>query len=371
MSRQEAPAATPCRLLITADDRTGALESAGACADLGFRARLAKAPLAGDEVIAVDIDSRHVAAGLAASRITEAHMSPAQHRCHKMDSGLRGNWHHEAAALLAAGWRIGIVASYPDAGRCCRDGTVFIHGVPVADSPFGKDPRNALLSSRPLDYLQAAGCQAALASEDAVVLDAEDNAQLQRAARRCLAEERVLVGATGAIAAYAALLREGSTAAVPAPKLPRPALVVCGSLHPLSRAQIANATSCLKVSPAAVSAAERALRVGEDVVLASPKTTETIDDASAARMAGRLAELTWELVRRCDVPALVVFGGDTAQRILGDQELQVLGSVGTGIPLCRTNNGLHVVTKGGGIGTEDSLARLLAQDAASADHQER
>ena len=194
-----------------------------------------------------------------------------------------------------------------------------------------------------------------------MVLDAEDNAQLQRAARRCLAEERVLVGATGAIAAYAALLREGETAAVPAPKLPRPALVVCGSLHPLSRAQVANATSCLKVSPAAVSAAERALRVGEDVVLASPQTTETIDDASAARMAGRLAEATWELMRRCDVPALVVFGGDTAQRILGDQELQVLGSVGTGIPLCRTNDGLHVVTKGGGIGAEDSLSRLLAR----------
>ena len=355
------PTANPCRLLITADDRTGALESAGACADLGFRARLAKAPVASDDVVAVDIDSRHVAADSAASRITEAHASPAQHRCHKMDSGLRGNWHYEAAALLAAGWRIGIVASYPDAGRCCRDGTVFIHGVPVADSPFGKDPRNALISSRPLDYLQAAGCQAALASEDAVVLDAADNAQLQRAARQCMAEERVLVGATGAIAAYAALLREGDAPAAPAPKLPRPALVVCGSLHPLSRAQIANATSCLKASPAAVSAAVRALRVGEDVVLASPKTSEAIDDASAARMASSLAEATGELMRRCDVPALVVFGGDTAQRILGDQELEVLGSVGTGIPLCRTNDGLHVVTKGGGIGDEDSLVRLLAR----------
>ena len=349
-----------CTLLVSADDRTGALESAGACADLGFRARLARAPVAGYEVVAVDIDSRHVAPELAARRIKEAHAAPAGHRCHKMDSGLRGNWHHEATALLAAGWRIGVVASYPDAGRCCRDGTVFIHGVPVADSPFGSDPRNPLFSSRPRDYLEAAGCEDALAAQDAVVLDAQDNAQLQSAAGRCRDEGRLLVGATGAVAAYAALLRDGSVGAPPTPKLPRPALVVCGSLHPLSRAQIANA-SCLKASPGDVDAAARALSAGEDAVLASPETSEAIDDASAARMASRLADATWELMRRCRPRVLVVFGGDTAERILGDRELDVLGSVGTGIPLCRTDDGLHVVTKGGGIGAEDSLARLLAR----------
>ena len=349
-----------CTLLVSADDRTGALESAGACADLGFRARLARAPAAGDDVVAVDIDSRHVAPGLAAERIKEAHAAPARHRCHKMDSGLRGNWHHECAALLAAGWRIGVVASYPDAGRCCRDGTVFIHGVPVADSPFGSDPRNPLFSSRPRDYLEAAGCEDALTAQDAVVLDAQDNAQLQSAARQCRDEGRLLVGATGAIAAYAALLRDGSAGPAPTPKLPRPALVVCGSLHPLSRAQIANA-SCLKVSPRDVDAAARALGAGEDTVLASPETSEAIDDASAARMASILADATWELMRRCSPRVLVVFGGDTAERILGDRELDVLGSVGTGIPLCRTDDGLHVVTKGGGIGAEDSLARLLAR----------
>ena len=81
-----------------------------------------------------------------------------------MDSGLRGNWAHEVAALLASGRRIGVLASFPDAGRQCVDGTVLVRGVPVADSAFGRDPRNPVTSSRPEDHLIDAGCAAALAS---------------------------------------------------------------------------------------------------------------------------------------------------------------------------------------------------------------
>ena len=66
-----------------------------------------------------------------------------------MDSGLRGNWAQEVAALLGAGHRVGVIASYPDAGRRCRGGTVYVHGVPVAEGPLGRDPRNPLPSSRP------------------------------------------------------------------------------------------------------------------------------------------------------------------------------------------------------------------------------
>ena len=59
----------------------------------------------------------------------------------------------------------------------------------------------------------------------------------------------MLVGTTGAIGAYVATLFTAPLLAAPllaAPRgptpprpLPRPALVVCGSLHPLSRTQIA------------------------------------------------------------------------------------------------------------------------------------
>lgn len=356
-----------CELLITADDRTGALESGGACADLGFDVRLAKAPAAGDECVAVDLATRHLAPELAAERIRRGHAAPARHRCHKMDSGLRGNWHHETAALLRAGWRVGVLVSYPAAGRRCRQGTVFIHDVPAAKSAFGADPRNPLVSSRPADYLRAAGCEDALRRGDVVVLDADDDAELARAAARCKAEGRLLVGATGAIAAYAALLRAGNRRREnagrnrTAPVLPLPALIVCGSLHPLSRAQIAQAPCLTTTLPGDAEAALAALGAGRDVVLASPTPSGAIDDEAADRIAAQLAETAWDWLRRAAAPALVVFGGDTAQAILGADELRVLGSVDTGIPLCRTNAGLHVVTKGGGIGDEGALLRLLAR----------
>ena len=118
-------------LLITADDRTGALETGGACADLGFDVRLTTTPDAYDDCAVVDLDSRHCDADEAARRIGGAHRLDARFRCHKMDSGLRGNWAHEVAALVAMGQRVGILASFPDAGRRCDDGTVYIRDVPV------------------------------------------------------------------------------------------------------------------------------------------------------------------------------------------------------------------------------------------------
>ena len=120
--------------------------------------------------------------------------------------------------------------SFPDAGRRCDDGTLYIRDVPVAESPFGRDPRNRVLSSRPVDYRHAAGCATALADGRVVVLDANTNDELNAAAIRRREEDRMFVGTTGGVGAYVATLR--SRRRVDLPPLPRPALVVCGSLHP-------------------------------------------------------------------------------------------------------------------------------------------
>ena len=55
---------------------------------------------------------------------------------------------------------------------------------------------------------------------------------------------------------------------------------------------------------------------------------------------------------------LFVIGGDTAGAIVGDETLDVLGTVAPGIPISRFRDGL-LVTKGGGIGTPDILVNLL------------
>ncbi|MCY3838437.1 MAG: hypothetical protein OXH09_07330 [Gammaproteobacteria bacterium] len=349
-------------LLITADDRTGALETGGACADLGFDVRLTAAPGATDDCAVIDLDSRHCTATEAAGRIGEAHRLAACFRCHKMDSGLRGNWAHEVASLIAQGRRVGVLASFPDAGRRCDDGTVYIRDEPVAESPFGRDPRNRLLSSRPVDYLRAAGCGSAMADGHLVVLDANTNDELNAAAVRCREEDRMLVGTTGGVGAYVATLRSGRRGDLP--PLPRPALIVCGSLHPLSRMQVSK-LDCLTVGPDdSAEQALIALRGGEDVILATELTTAEIGDAAAESMASAVATTAWDWVTATGAPTLIVLGGDTAAAILGDRTLRVLGSADTAVPLCQTEEGLAVVTKGGGIGEEDTLAGLLSRTTA-------
>lgn len=349
-------------LLITADDRTGALETGGACADLGFDVRLTTAPDATDDCAVIDLDSRHCPAFEAAGRIGEAHRLAARFRCHKMDSGLRGNWAHEVASLVAMGRRVAILASFPDAGRRCENGTVYIRDVPVAESPFGRDPRNRLLSSRPVDYLRAAGCENALADGRLVVLDANTNDELNAAAVRCRGEDRMLVGTTGGVGAYVATLRSGRRGDLP--PLPRPALIVCGSLHPLSRMQVSK-LDCLTVGPdGGAEQAMAALQVGQDVILATEMTTAEIGDTAAESMASVVATTAWDWITASGAPTLIVLGGDTAAAILGDRTLRVLGSGDTAVPFCQTEEGLAVVTKGGGIGEEDTLARLLSRTAA-------
>ena len=343
-------------LLITADDRTGALETGGACADLGFDVRLTTVADATPDCAVVDLDSRHCTTVEAARRIGEAHRLAARFRCHKMDSGLRGNWAHEVAALMSQGHRVGILASFPDAGRRCDDGTVFIRDVPVAESPFGRDPRNRLLSSRPIDYLRSAGCENALADGRLVVLDANTNDELNAAALRCREENRMLVGTTGGVGAYVATLRSGRRGELPV--LPRPALIVCGSLHPLSRMQISK-LGCLTVGPDdSAGQALAALQCGEDVILATEMTAAEIGDVAAESMASVVATTTWDWIAASGAPTLIVLGGDTAAAILGDRTLRVLGSADTAVPFCQTD-GLTVITKGGGIGEEGTLVRLL------------
>ena len=360
-------------LLLTADDRTGALESGGAVAELGWETRFV--PLAAGHALpaghwdqpgachVLDLASRHCPAAEARRRIERTHAAAATYRCHKMDSGLRGNWAHDVAALAAAGHRVGVLASFPDAGRRCVDGTVFVHDVPVAESAFGRDPRSRLVSSRPAHYLVAAGCEAALARGDVLVLDAGDNAELRTAAQRALAERRLLVGTTGGIAAYAGALKGGAPLPVPRSfALPRPALVVCGSLHPLSRQQIA-ALPCLRATPGERLAAVAALRRGEDAVLATPERGNAIDSAAAEAMSAQVAASVWHCVEAGGARTLVVLGGDTAEAVLGSLRLRIHGSVDTGVPLCMPLAGEDpapaIVTKGGGIGAPDTLAKML------------
>lgn len=330
-------------LFITADDRTGSLEIGGIIA--AEESPVPVGPAADDRRCSVvDLVSRHIEPERAFLRVLEAHQRSATYRSHKMDAGLRGNWPYEIHALVELGYRVAVVPSFPDAGRRCKDGIVYIQDVPVLDSPFGTDPLTAPCSSKPIEVLEEANC----VFNEVVIWDANDNAELHRATRRSLDENRVVVGPSGAVGSYAAhVLGEAKPASI---QLSQPMLIVCGSLNATSRNQL-DRLDCIR------------LQLGESIpeyddvrIIATPMPEGDITNAMAEAMAQQIAKTLHDT--QVDIATLVIVGGDTVAACVGDQTLQVIGTVEAGIPVSTYQGGL-LVTKGGGIGTAESLRKIV------------
>ncbi len=352
-------------LAIAADDRTGALEVAGECADRGAgpvlvtvlgRDHRESVPRA---CTVVDLGSRHLELGEAAARAAQADVGGGGHRAHKIDSLLRGNWAAELVARhRASGRRILIVAALPAMGRICRGGIVRVDGVPLADLPLDARGGDAPPSSRPADHLTAAGVTDVVELRSAAdlpgwhsafaVVDAGSTDELAAigAAWCALADEVVLAGTAAAIAAAV-----GMTEAPPAPPPVGTGeiLVVCGSLHPRARAQLDRL------------AQERMEAV---TVVASPEpAARPVIETEALAAASRLAGYTRRLIDSTRPAAVVVIGGDTAAALLGDGPRIVGGTVVPGAPWSRPLDGRGplVVTRAGSFGVGDALVELIAR----------
>lgn len=363
-------------LVVAADDRTGALETAGACADAGLGPVLvevdggaASIGAQGQRVVVVDLATRHVDPALAARRAVAVDRFASECRAHKIDSTLRGNWAHELVARLGAGeGRVLVVPAFPGAGRTCIDGAVHEFGVPIGAGAAGTDARASVRSSRPADHLHAAGAGRVdqVASADEVtewlvhgrapfaVCDAADDGDLDALGAAWASVDRTVLfaGTSASISAAAAHLDAGHapTAQWPRPShLPAPILVVCGSLHPTARAQIdALGTRC-----------------GPNlVVLASPLPTTThVTHEEAAAAADALAARARQVIDDGHPGTLVLLGGDTAAAVLGDAPILVGGTIAPGMPWGRAADGRGplVVTRAGGFGTSSSLVELLVE----------
>lgn len=375
-------------VLVLADDRTGAMEVAGAIAPavvVPYAAldRGAAGRAEGEARAVIDLGTRHLEPAEAAARVggvlnlarTE---SVRQRVLHKLDSTLRGNWADEAVALQRSrSGPVVVVAAFPAVGRTCRGGTVYDHGVPVANGPAGADPRRPVTTSRPAEALVAAGATAVveLAGADDLaawlgranggfaVCDAETDADLA-VLGRCWAEHATsgFLGTAASIGAAVATIAGRAPDPAPADRLGLPALVVCGSLHPAARAQIARLEAdgwTVLADPAVLT------EVPERLVLVSPMLdpgvtghgSAAMDLAGSAR--GALAARRWASV--------VVVGGDTAEALLGDEPIHVGGLLGPGMPSCAhaVAPGAVLVTKPGGFGGPGAVAELFGGSAES------
>jgi uncharacterized protein YgbK (DUF1537 family) len=292
---------------------------------------------------------------------------------HKIDSTLRGNWAHELVAISrSVGRSVLLVPALPAAGRACRDGVVVVDGVPVADTAAGRDSRHPVRWSRPVDHLVAAGAaDVAQVRTDAelvgwldrdeptvAVVDASTADDLDRigARWRSAGSGTLLAGTASSIAAGIAAPPDGEHVRPRRPEAVE-VLVVCGSLHPAARRQLA----------ALVMSADPGDRIA--VLTSSPPWPPgaTVSGDEAARVAAALAERARRAMSSHRGRALVLVGGDTASALLDGEHLDVYGCLQPGTPWCRlVGDGQLVVTRSGGFGDATSLRRLVQTILAGA-----
>ena len=353
-------------MLVTADDSTGSTEAGAACADAGWIVDVV--PITAPSARArpdcnctvIDLRSRHAAPDEARRRIAAS--TSVAHRVHKIDSTLRGNWPAELAALVDAGRRVVLIASHPRAGRVCVHGVVYVNGIPVAESELGDDPRLPVRSSRPLDSMTGAGMTGAevactevaapdefvawLATSDSgvAIVDATTIEEIEELVAIALhPADVVLSGPASVVEAVARLCAPGGSSAVlPDPLLPSPIVVVCASLHPVSRVQI-----------------EMVAAAGIDVVTSSELRRD--DSELVAR---DVAERARQIVSARQARSVILVGGDTAEAFIGDSVVRVFGSIDAGVSLGDAEIGgrtLRIAGKPGGFGTANTLVDLVTR----------
>lgn len=362
-------------LVVAADDRTGAFEVAGRLADGGNGTVTVTAwpDLPGDgtggSVAVVDLGSRHLSPGEARERARALrHGGPS---AHKIDSTLRGNWADELAGRDGP---ILLVPALPEFGRVCDGGEVLDHGRPVHQGAAGSDVRRRVTSSRPAVLLRAAGAGtvAELSDTSAVrawladprgiaVADARTDDDIGEivAAWQPHGEAVVLAGPSAVVGRA----RSGGLPSSPRPERDGPVLIVCGSVHPLARAQLDFAERRgLPLTSLADDLTARQLAEHGALALVTEIPVGDVDAPMAVAAAAALARGVADLRGLVELAVLVVIGGDTASAVLGPGAAVVHGTVGPGTAWATVGDDpLPVVTRSGGFGSEAALDELVRE----------
>jgi uncharacterized protein YgbK (DUF1537 family) len=358
------------RVGLQADDLTGACDAGAAFAARGLPTvvLLPDAPLPAPppQVLVLDTESRGRDAAEARVRAREAATrllgcGPAL-LFKKVDSTLRGAIAAELAGTLeGTGRRAALLApSFPAQHRTVRDGVLHVAGQAAGETAIARDPTFPPTGDRVLALLGADGphpagfvplatvrrgpaaVAARLARFEAVLAcDAETDADLDVLAA---ASERVpvlLAGSAGLATALAA--RTAREPLRPTPRPRAPLLVVAGSVHPVTRAQLA--------------------RLQERGIGGLwPPVQGQADRAAVVR---ELAEAARRQVGQAAPGTLLLTGGETAYsvcRALGADGIALAGELEPGLAIGAlvggAFEGLAVVTKAGGFGDAETLVRL-------------
>ncbi|MGP1395463.1 MAG: four-carbon acid sugar kinase family protein [Inquilinaceae bacterium] len=352
------------RLVILADDLTGALDSAcefaseAAPVAVGWSGR----PPATDRM-AYSTESRDVSAAQAAALVRRAARSVRTRDAlcfKKIDSVLRGHPVDELAAWLALGdFQVAIVApAFADQGRLTVAGRQRMRSPEGAWVPVGPD-LVAAMRSRGLPAFRSppsARPGRKVGRPFTLVADAGAQGDLDRLVRRLAGRRRgpLLWCGTGGLAHA---LGGGG----PSPAVPPVELVVAGTGHPVTLAQIGRLKAAgvgalvLRGQPLADPA-----RHGTVLLVADP-------DAPTADTAIRRLRASLESLRLWAPRPALVTGGETLRQFcdaVGAGGLSCVGRLRPGVAVARLQrgawSGTTVVGKSGGFGDADLFVDLTA-----------
>ena len=267
---------------------------------------------------------------------------------HKVDSVLRGQPFAATAAMMRhVDLSLCLFApAFPTMGRITRGG---LHLVRIGDDwrpAVRSDIAAGLKAAGLIPASEAAGQTSAA---NVLVVDAETQGDLDRAVARQTEPRLLWVGSRA--------LAEALAGAVLPVRCPQFAIVVVGTAHPATRAQVAFAAA--RLVPVA----------GTGPIRPGPGQCVIIDPVAHSANAAMTRAAVRRAVLRID-PAglegrsLFVTGGETLSVVLkavGARSLDCLGEIGPGLPMSIVRggrlDGCSIVSKSGGFGAPDLLNR--------------
>jgi D-threonate/D-erythronate kinase len=404
------------RMLIIADDLSGAADCGIACASHGLNAIVVLGETEDEtdaEVLSVDGNTRRLtpkdAAAETARLVRHYACGDEQMLFKKLDSTLRGHVAVELAAILESRRSlvtkdkriVAILApAFPAHGRTTANGRQLLHGRSIEETESGGREPNVARSNI-AEMLREAGLKPALidaacvrsgrgcleeamtrlvTEADVLVCDAETDDDLRTIADASMALGLGTVWAGSAGLAYyvpRAAGLERAAIAIPDEALATgPTLFVVGTLSGVSREQAMLLASSPDVAAFSVPpdilmegaqspawrehqlTMEKTLAAGTDMVVLID-AERCVESEQAQLLCAALARLVGPFARQ--VGALVVTGGESARAVLdewGVKCLRLLGELETGLPISVTEGWkrrLPVITKAGGFGLPQTL----------------
>lgn len=418
------------KLLVLADDFTGALDTAVMFSKNSIDTIVT---LYNDfdlskvddqiQIVVVDTESRHISCEEAAFRaknvVSHALKAGVTNFYKKTDSALRGNIGCELNAVMEAAKssEIMFIPAYPDAGRTTLQGCHYVHGIPLNETDFARDPINPAADCFiPRIIKNQAGAEVVVVGREDLhslnirdkgkktvyIFDAESNDDLQNIAdwlkkRNKLKLTAGCAGFAGMLSELPELIRsERAEPDISADIASGRMLTVCGSINELSLSQVRyaekNGFYGISLDPrqklmpdyimtengkSFIDMIVKMVNEGKDVIIKASGSSEereecgrfarkmNIDENAVPSLISRsIGKLVSEIAARTDLKILSVVGGDTAVEIVNSMGFHCVAprtDIMTGVVLSETmRHGVKtaLITKSGGFGTEDVLVKI-------------